>query len=132
MPAGKQLEGTGAGVSVLADDDVAASIQQAVIDAGVREVEVEVLPPRPRVSSRRRSGWHDITSAEQPRPERADGSPSIRHDAGKHAADGQPAARPREGIEWGEGTGTDPSAGIISGCQGRLGSWFPARRWLPG
>jgi|GEM_PF-5154914 uncharacterized membrane protein len=42
--AGKQLDGTGAAVFVLADDDVAASIQQAVIDAGVPEVEVEAFP----------------------------------------------------------------------------------------
>ena len=41
---GKQLEGTGAAVFVLADDEVAASIQQAVIDAGVSKVEVETFP----------------------------------------------------------------------------------------
>jgi uncharacterized membrane protein len=42
--AGKQLESGGAAVFVLADDDVAGTIQQAVIDAGVSEVEVGSFP----------------------------------------------------------------------------------------
>jgi uncharacterized membrane protein len=42
--AGKQLESGGAAVFVLADDDVAGKIQQAVIDAGVSEVEVGSFP----------------------------------------------------------------------------------------
>ena len=38
--AGKQLEDGGAAVFVLADDDTAEKIRQAVVDAGVSEVEV--------------------------------------------------------------------------------------------
>lgn len=42
--AGRQLEDGGAAVFVLADDGVAESIRQAVIDAGVSEIEVGAFP----------------------------------------------------------------------------------------
>lgn len=42
--AGKQLEDGGAAVFVLADDDVAETIRQAVVDAGVSGVEVGTFP----------------------------------------------------------------------------------------